>query len=39
MKFLYKKDESVETTCPDCGSDATVSNSGLKCSNESCPNS
>ena len=25
--------------CPDCGSDATVSNSGLKCSNESCPNS
>ena len=30
MKFLYKKDESVETTCPDCGSDATVSNSGLK---------
>ena len=31
--------EEVETTCPDCGSDATYDNDGLNCSNTDCENS
>jgi hypothetical protein len=34
-----EEDESVDTTCPDCGSDATYDSNGLDCSNPDCENS
>lgn len=37
--FKEKEDERMETTCPDCYSDAVYGDSGLKCSNPDCKNS
>ena len=39
MRAYHMYYEPVETTCPDCGSDATYDDTGLHCSNPDCENS
>lgn len=43
MKKVYfcnpEEPEGAEIDCPDCGSDAIVTDDGIVCSNEDCPNS
>lgn len=39
MKIYHMHHDSIDTTCPDCGSDATYDDNGLNCSNTDCENS
>lgn len=40
MLIYYANDpEGAEIDCPDCGSDAIVTDEGVVCSNENCPGS
>lgn len=36
---LYCQPEGAEVDCPDCGSDAIVTDGGIVCSNPDCENS
>lgn len=40
LKFYGNgKNETVLTSCPSCGSDAVMSNSGMRCTNTDCEKS
>lgn len=39
LKYYANDPEGAEIDCPDCGSDAIVTDEGVVCSNEGCPGS